>query len=149
MSTTTTTETPPQTAVVQQAVAQSRTFFDRQADAVTTMLAQRVSSVAAELRSTSDRLSENQSAGVAGGLVLQAADYAERVASYLRAADGERLLADAEQLTERNPVLATGIAAVLGLSAARFFKASAGTRRASTATTRRYETGYDAGYGDE
>jgi len=101
------------------------------------MLGDRVASVASDLRTTRTQLAQNETAGPASGLIEQAAEYADRVAAYLRDTNGERLIADAEGFAERNPVVATGIAVILGLSAARFFKASAGARRwsSSAATT--------------
>ncbi len=104
------------------------------------MLGDRVASVASDLRTTRTQLAQNEVASPASGLIDQAASYADRVAAYLREADGERLIADAEGFAERNPVVATGIAVILGLSAARFFKASAGARRSSYPSTSTYST---------
>jgi hypothetical protein len=128
MSTPPTTESQPN-AIVEQAVQQSRTFFDRQTDTWTTMLGERVTSIAADLRSMREQVAQNETASPAAGLIDQAAGYADQTAAYLRDADGERLLADAERLARSNPVLAAGVAALLGLSVARFVKASAHTRR--------------------
>lgn len=93
------------------------------------MLGDRVALVASDLRTTRSQLAQSDTVGPASGLIEQAAGWADQVAAYLRATDGERMLADAEAFAQRNPVLATGIAAILGLSAARFVKASASTRR--------------------
>jgi hypothetical protein len=64
----------------------------------------------------------------------QVADRAESFGSYLRDADGERLLRDAEDVARRQPWLIAAGGLALGFAASRFLKAS---------SSRRYQTGYD------
>jgi hypothetical protein len=116
-------------AVAEQAVQQSRTFLDRQADALTSMLAERVAALAGDLRTIRGQPTDSRLGIPTSQLAEQAAKYTERVAQYLRDADGERLMTDAEHLAERNPVLASGVAIMAGLTAARFLKTSARSRR--------------------
>lgn len=118
-------------SVAEQAVQQSRTFLDRQADALTSKLAERVTAVSGDLRAIGDQLTDSQSGIPTSQFAGQAADYTDRIAQYLRDANGERLLTDAEELAERNPILAAGVAVVAGLMAARFLKTSARSRRFS------------------
>lgn len=118
-------------SVAEQAVQQSRTFLDRQAYALTSKLAERVTAVSGDLRAIGDQLTDSQSGIPTSQFAGQAADYTDRIAQYLRDANGERLLTDAEELAERNPILAAGVAVVAGLMAARFLKTSARSRRFS------------------
>jgi hypothetical protein len=118
-----------QTTPVEATLKQSRTFLDQQADALTSMLGARVGTVAEELRRTGSSLAESEAGGPTGNLVGQGADRLDRIAEYLRGADGERLIADAEQFASRNPVMAAGAAFVIGMSLSRFFKISSHGRR--------------------
>jgi hypothetical protein len=52
------------------------------------------------------------------------ADHAERVGSYLKESDADRLLGDAEDFGRRKPAAAAAIGIVVGLAASRFLKAS-------------------------
>ena len=112
------------------------------------MLGDRVATVATDLRTTRTQLGQNELAGPASGLIDQAAGYADQVAAYLRETNGERLIADAEGFAERNPVMAAGLAVILGLSAARFFKTSASSRRQIPSDYPSYQS-YDASVGNE
>ena len=64
----------------------------------------------------------------------QVADRAESFGSYLRDADGERLLRDVEDVARRQPWLVAAGGLALGFAASRFLKAS---------SSRRYQTGAD------
>ena len=64
----------------------------------------------------------------------QVADRAESLGSYLRDADGERLLRDAENVARRQPWLVAAGGLALGFAASRFLKAS---------SSRRYQSGDD------
>jgi hypothetical protein len=64
----------------------------------------------------------------------QVADRAESFGSYLRDADGERLLGDAEAVARRQPWLVAAGGLALGFAASRFLKAS---------SSRRYQAGPD------
>jgi hypothetical protein len=94
-------------------------------------LGQRAGSVASDLRQVGEQL-EGQDNSQAAKLAGSAADRAERVASYLDDADGQRLLSDVEDLGRRQPwlVLAGGVA--FGIAAARLLKASSGERYAQS-----------------
>jgi hypothetical protein len=64
----------------------------------------------------------------------QVADRAESFGSYLRDADGERLLRDVEDVARRQPWLIAAGGLALGFAASRFLRAS---------SSRRYQTGDD------
>jgi hypothetical protein len=67
----------------------------------------------------------------------QLADRAESFGSYLRHANGERLLADVEAFARRQPWLVAAGGLALGFAASRFLKAS---------SSRRYQAGSDQSY---
>jgi hypothetical protein len=67
----------------------------------------------------------------------QVADRAESFGTYLRDADGERLLRDVEDFARRQPWLVAAGGLALGLATSRFLKASSG---------RRYQSGPDRSY---
>lgn len=126
-----TSASPDDATPVERVLQSSGTFLDRQADALTTLLADRVTKVATDLRSVGHELSGTETTAPTAALAEQGAQHIERVAGYLRAADGESLIADAEHFAARNPIAATGVALLLGMMVSRFFKLSSATRRSS------------------
>ena len=72
-------------------------------------------------------------------LVEQAADRGERLSAYLTRADGEQMLAEAEDFARRQPWVIAGAGLAVGLVVARALKASSGTRY-----QQRYVTAYSA-----
>ena len=72
-------------------------------------------------------------------LVEQAADRGERLSAYLRRADGEQMLAEAEDFARRQPWVVAGAGLAVGLVVARALKTSSGTRY-----QQRYATAYSA-----
>ena len=72
-------------------------------------------------------------------LVEQAADRGERLSAYLKRADGEQMLAEAEDFARRQPWVIAGAGLAVGLVVARALKASSGTRY-----QQRYATAYSA-----
>ena len=94
-----------------------------QVDQRSTDAGHRVSGVASDVRSVSESLRE-QGKDQPAKLAEQAADRAERLGSYLKESDADRILGDVEDFGRRQPwaVIAGGVA--LGLVASRFLKAS-------------------------
>lgn len=72
-------------------------------------------------------------------LAAQAADRGERLSAYLTRADGEQMLAEAEDFARRQPWVIAGAGLAVGLVVARALKASSGTRY-----QQRYVTAYSA-----
>jgi ElaB/YqjD/DUF883 family membrane-anchored ribosome-binding protein len=72
-------------------------------------------------------------------LAEQAADRGERLSAYLTRADGEQMLAEAEDFARRQPWVIAGAGLAVGLVVARALKASSGTRY-----QQRYVTAYSA-----
>ena len=120
---------------------QARGAFARTVDERSSELGGRIGTAAESARRMADQLREEGQAGPAG-IADQAAERAERLGSYLRASDGDRLVRDVEGFARRQPwAVATG-AFVLGIIGARFLKASS-ERRADVdgAFTRRPNDG--------
>jgi hypothetical protein len=86
-------------------------------------LAQRVHNYAEALRSASERL-RNEEGNVLAEPAQKGAEQLERLVSYLREKEPGDFLEDLEAFTRRRPEVVFGGLFVVGLAAARFFKAS-------------------------
>jgi hypothetical protein len=122
----------------QQAAGQARGAVRGQVDQRSTQAGERVNSVASDVRSVSDQLRQ-QGKDQPAKLAEQAADRAERLGSYLRDSDADRILNDIEDFGRKQPwaVMAGGIA--IGLIASRFLKASSSSRY-----EQRYQSRYES-----
>lgn len=94
-----------------------------QVDQRSTDAGHRVGGIASDVRAVGESLRE-QGKDQPAKLAEQAADRAERLGSYLKESDADRILGDVEDFGRRQPwaVIAGGVA--LGLVASRFLKAS-------------------------
>jgi hypothetical protein len=94
-----------------------------QVDQRSTDAGHRVGGLASDARAVSESLRQ-QGKDQPAKLAEQAADRAERLGSYLKESDADRILGDVEEFGRRQPwaVIAGGVA--LGLVASRFLKAS-------------------------
>ena len=94
-----------------------------QVDQRSTDAGHRVGGIASDVRAVGESLRE-QGKDQPARLAEQAADRAERLGSYLKESDADRILDDVEDFGRRQPwaVIAGGVA--LGLVASRFLKAS-------------------------
>ena len=104
-----------------------------QVDQRSTQAGDQVQSAAQDVRKVAEQL-RGQGKDTPARAAEQVADRAESFGSYLRDADGERLLRDAEDVARRQPWLIAAGGLALGFAASRFLKAS---------SSRRYQTGYD------
>ena len=86
-------------------------------------LAQMVHKYAGAMRAASERL-RNEEGNVLADPAQKAAEQLEGMSSYLRAKEPADFLDDLESLTRRRPEVVFGGFFVVGLAAARFFKAS-------------------------
>ena len=118
----------------QQVAGQARGTLRSQVDQRSTEAGDRVGGFASDVRSIGEQL-RDQGKDQPAKLAEQAADRAERVGSYLRDSDADRILGDVEDFGRRQPwvVMAGGVA--IGLIASRFLKAS---------SSRRYESRYES-----
>ena len=105
-----------------------------QVDQRSTDAGHRVGGIASDVRAVGDSLRE-QGKDQQAKLAEQAADRAERLGSYLKESDADRILGDVEDFGRRQPwaVIAGGVA--LGLVASRFLKASSVERYEQRAST--------------
>ena len=101
----------------------TRTIFNAQANRITNELAGRVDPLARQLHAVGDRVREGEAEPLAD-LIDRGAAFIDAAVTYLRSADGERLLADAEARTRANPATAAAIAFAAGLVLCRFLRSS-------------------------
>jgi hypothetical protein len=117
----------------QGALGQARSRLRDQIDQRSTQAGDQVQSTAQDVRSVAEQL-RGQGKDAPARVAEQVADRAESFGSYLRDADGERLLRDVEDVARRQPWLVAAGGLALGFAASRFLKAS---------SSRRYQTGDD------
>jgi hypothetical protein len=115
------------------ALGQVRGRLRDQVDQRSTQAGDQVQSAAQDVRKVAEQL-RGQGKDTPARVAEQVADRAEWFGSYLRDADGERLLGDAEAVARRQPWLVAAGGVALGFAASRFLKAS---------SSRRYQTGSD------
>ncbi len=101
----------------------TRTIFNAQASRLTKELAGRVDPLAQRLHAVSARVRSNEAEPLAD-VIDRGAAFVDAMVAYLRTADGERLLADAEARTRANPAAAAALAFTAGLLLARFLRSS-------------------------
>jgi hypothetical protein len=114
----------------QGALGQARSRLRDQVDQRSTQAGEQVQSTAQDMRSMAEQL-RGQGKDTPARVAEQVADRAESFGSYLRDADGERLLRDVENVARRQPWLIAAGGLALGFAASRFLKAS---------SSRRYQT---------
>jgi hypothetical protein len=115
------------------ALGQARGRLRDQVDQRSTQAGDQVQSAAQDVRKVAEQL-RGQGKETPARVAEQVADRAESFGSYLRDADGERLLGDVEAFARRQPWLVAVGGLALGFAASRFLKAS---------SSRRYQAGSD------
>jgi hypothetical protein len=111
----------------QSVAGQAQERVRQQVDQRSTEAGERVGGTAADIRSVGEEL-RNQGKEGPAKIADQAADRIERAGSYLRDSDSDRLLNDLEDFGRRRPWAVFAGAAVAGIAAARFLKASSRER---------------------
>ena len=101
----------------------TRTIFNAQANRITNELAGRVDPLAQRLHAVGDRVRSNEVEPLAD-LIERGAAFIDAMVTYLRSADGERLLADAEARTRANPAAAAALAFAAGFVLCRFVRST-------------------------
>jgi hypothetical protein len=111
----------------QEAAGQAKGKVRDQVDQRSTQAGEQVHSAAQDARSVAEEL-RNKGKEQPAKYAEQAADRVERLGSYLKDSDGDKILGDVEDVARRQPmaVLAGGLA--LGFAASRFLKASSAKR---------------------
>jgi hypothetical protein len=121
---------------VQEASGQAKDRVREQVDQRSTQAGERVASAAHDARSVGEEL-RRQGKDQPARLADQAADRAERLGSYLKESDADRILRDVEELGRKQPLALVAGGLAVGFVASRFLKAS---------SQRRYGSGSPAGY---
>jgi|SRR5829696_6879055 len=107
--------------------SQANTKLREQIDQRSTEAGERVSSTASDIRAVGEQL-QSQGKETPARFANQAAERAERMSSYLKEADSDRILGDVEEFGRRQPWAVLGGAVLAGFAAARFLKASSRER---------------------
>jgi ElaB/YqjD/DUF883 family membrane-anchored ribosome-binding protein len=115
-------------------LGQARSRLREQVDQRSTQAGDEIRSTAQYVRSLADQL-RGQGKDMPARLVEEMADRSESFGSYLRNADGDRLLGDVEGFARRQPLAVAAGGLALGLVASRLLKAS---------SSRRYRSGQGA-----
>ena len=118
------------------ALGQARSRLRDQVDQRSTQAGDQIHSTAQDVRNVAEQL-RNQDKDSPARVAEQVADRAESFGTYLRDADGERLLRDVEDFARRQPMLVAAAGLALGFAASRFLKAS---------SSRRYQSSDGDGY---
>jgi hypothetical protein len=111
----------------QEVAGQARDRVQQEVDQRSTQAGEQISSTASDLRGVGEEL-RNRGNDTGARVADQAAQRAERVGSYLKESDGQKLLDDVEDLGRRQPLVVLAGGLVLGFAAARFLKASSRQR---------------------
>jgi hypothetical protein len=111
----------------QEAAGQAKGRVREQVDQRSTTAGEQVQSAAQDARSVAEEL-RNKGKDQPAKYAEQAADRVDRLGSYLKDSDADKILGDVEDFARRQPmaVLAGGL--VLGFAASRFLKASSAKR---------------------
>jgi hypothetical protein len=134
----------------QEAAGQAKGRVREQVDQRSTTAGEQVHSAAQDARSVAEEL-RSKGKEQPAKYAEQAADRAERLGSYLKDSDADKILGDVEGFARRQPmaVLAGGLA--LGFAASRFLKASSAKRYEASGAGSRFSgqvgngrSGYDA-----
>lgn len=115
----------------QEAGAQARSRVRDEVDRRSTDAGHQAGSAAQALRDASGRLRQDGNEPVARG-IEQVADRVDRAGSWLREADGDRILRDVEDFGRRNTLAVVAGGLAIGFAASRLLKASSRNRYESS-----------------
>jgi hypothetical protein len=107
--------------------SQAGSRLREQVDERSTQAAEQAQAMSQALRSSSDQL-RSEGHDTPAKLIDGAADRVDRLGSYLRQSDSNRLLNDAEGWARSRPWVAAAAGALIGFAASRFLKASSSRR---------------------
>jgi hypothetical protein len=111
----------------QDAMGKAQNSVREQLNSRSTEAGEKVAGTAEDLRSVGDEL-RNQGKDTPAKLAERAAERTERIGSYLRDSDADKLLEDVESFGRRQPLAMLAGGMVVGVAAARFLKASSRSR---------------------
>jgi hypothetical protein len=118
----------------QEVAGKARDRVQQEVDQRSTQAGEQISGTASDLRGVGEEL-RNRGNDTGARVADQAAQRADRVGSYLKESDGQKLLDDVEELGRRQPLVVLAGGLVLGFAAARFLKASSHQRYQSRSAT--------------
>jgi len=130
----------------QQATGQAKDRIREQVDQRSTQAGEQVSTTASDIRTVGEQLRE-QGKEQPAKIAEQAADRAERLGSYLKESDADRILGDLEDFGRRQPLAVAAAGLALGFAASRFLKASSTQRYSATQGARSTSYGNGSGAG--
>lgn len=102
--------------------------------------ADKVESVADDVRAVSDSLSD-RGQDAAARIVEQGADYAQQLSDYLRSSSSDQILEDVAAFARRKPWAVAGGGLLLGFAASRVMRASATPEPATSTSAQNLRTG--------
>lgn len=129
----------------QEATQQARGQLRSQVDQRSTTAGEQVSTQADDIRTVGQQLRE-QGKDQPAKLAEQAADRAEKLGSYLKDSDADRILGDIEDFGRRQPLAVAAAGLALGFAASRFLKASSTERYQTAQRSSGYPVGNGASY---
>jgi hypothetical protein len=104
------------------------TWMRDMVDQRSTQMGGELHSAARALRQSGEQLRAEGGSGQAAGVTEMVADRVERLASFLEREDADSMMRAVEDTARSRPWLVAGAAAVVGLAASRFLKASSDRR---------------------
>ncbi len=128
---------------VQQATGQAKGALRNQVDQRSAEASERVTSTAQDVRAVGEEL-RRQGKDQPARLAEQAADRAERLGSYLKESDADRIFRDIEDFGRKQPWAVVAGSLALGFLGSRFLKASSQKRYHTPAEAGPYGGGGDA-----
>jgi hypothetical protein len=118
----------------QEAAGTAQDKLREQLEQRSTQAGETVAGTAQDLRSVGEEL-RKQGKDTPARYADQAAERTDRLGSYLREADADKMLADIEEFGRRQPLVVLAGGLVVGIAAARFLKASSRGRYRSRAAS--------------
>lgn len=112
---------------VQEAAATAQDKLRDELDQRSTKAGETAADTAKDLRTVGEEL-RKQGKETPARIADKAAEQTERLGSYLKEADGDRMLSDIEDFGRRRPLAVLGGGMIVGIAAARFLKASSRDR---------------------
>ncbi len=115
-------------SVATSAANKSRSFINAQLDDRSTQLGTTISATAGDLHRIAEELRSNESVPGSADLAERGAAFVDRIATYLKDSDGDRLIGDAEDFARQRPWAVAAAALAAGFAASRVLKVSSAQR---------------------
>lgn len=106
-------------------------YVTKQLEARTADSGRRIKTTAETMRTVAEQLRNDSNTAVAADLAERGADLIDRVGSYIEETPLDRMMADAEALSRRQPWIVAGAGIAAGILASRLLKSTAARRHAA------------------